>query len=169
MFAPDTKFEKAIRFTRFDLDHPLNSCSRTIQLEDESWPSAEHYVSSKLAGNTRLAKEVMKAETGEKAAQLIKPWYRMKVKGWRTKRRLFMTRALYIQVQMYDDVREYLLSTEDTLLADMSLYDHYWGVGRDLRGENMMGQIWMDIRQKLRDAASSPLPEATDTDVQEGA
>lgn len=156
MFQHDTRYDNAIRFSRFDREHPLNSATRSILLEDVEWTSAEHYMCCKIAGNSRLAKEVRQAETAEMAEKLIKPWYRLKVKGWKEKRRLYMTRALYIQVQMYAEVREFLLETGDTLIAENSQYDHYWGVGRDLRGENMFGHIWMDIRKKLREDQSDP-------------
>ena len=152
MFQPDNKFEDALMFSRFDRDHWLNSSSRSILLEDVEWKSAEHYVCSKIAGNTRLAKQISEADSAEEANRLIKPWYRMKVKGWKNMRRLYMTRALYTAVQMYADVREYLLATDDQLIAESSQYDHYWGVGRDWRGENMLGHVWMDIRKKLREA-----------------
>lgn len=155
MFAPDNKFEEALMFSRFDSEHPLNSCSRSIYLEDIEWQSPEHYVCSKLAGNTRLAKEIAMAPTAEQASKMIKPWYRLKVKGWRNLRRLYMTRALFTEVQMYEEVKTYLLETEDQLIAESSQYDHYWGVGRDWRGENMMGHVWMDIRKKLRQSHSN--------------
>ncbi|VUD59071.1 N-glycosidase [Thalassocella blandensis] len=164
MFAPDNKFEDALLFSRFDRDQLLNSSSRSIYLEECEWRSAEHYVCSKIAGNSRLAEQIAAADSAEQAALLIKPWYRLKAKGWRKSRRLFMTRALYTQVQMYDDVREYLLSTGDQLLAESSQYDHYWGVGRDWRGENMFGQVWMDVRKKLMQDAKEQAPVPLDKD-----
>ncbi len=151
MFAPDSSLEDAVLLSRFDRDHLLNSCSRTLFLEDQEWKSAEHYVYSRIAGNTRLSEQVAEAETAEIANKLVKPWYRMKVKNWKDLRRLYMTRALYTQVQMYEDVRNFLLSTGDKKIAEKSLYDHYWGIGRDIRGENMFGKVWMDIRKKLRE------------------
>ena len=61
-----------------------------------------------------------------------------------------MTRALYTKVQMYEEVRQTLLATTDELMIETSLYDYYWGVGRDQRGENHLGKIWMEIREKIK-------------------
>ncbi len=60
-----------------------------------------------------------------------------------------MTRALYRIVNEHPAIKQALLDTEEQLLIETSLYGHYWGVGREQRGENTLGKIWMDIRQKI--------------------
>ncbi|MFL0811101.1 MAG: NADAR family protein [Agarilytica sp.] len=155
MFAPNLDNEASLRFSRFDEAHLLATCARPIQLEGQEWPSAEHYVHAMLAGNSRLAKATKEAPTALAAYRINKPWYRSKKKGWKTQRRVYMTRAVYTLVQMYSDIREYLLDTGEQALSETSLYDHYWGVGRDWRGENMVGRVWMDVRKKLRDDAEA--------------
>lgn len=151
MFTPNLENEESLRFSRFDEQHMLATCARSIQLEGQEWPSAEHYVHAMLAGNARLAKATKEAETALDAYKLNKPWYRPKKKGWKTQRRIYMTRAIYTLVQMYSDVREYLLDTGDQKISETSLYDHYWGVGRDWRGDNTVGVVWMDVRNKIRE------------------
>ena len=63
-----------------------------------------------------------------------------------------MTRALYTKVQMYEDVRNALLETRDNLIIETSQYDYFWGIGRDLRGHNHLGKIWMKIRDKINNS-----------------
>ncbi|MFT5085324.1 MAG: ribA/ribD-fused uncharacterized protein [Lentisphaeria bacterium] len=151
MFAPDAKFDLAVKFSRFDDEHMLATSLRGLFLDDEQWLSAEHYLGVMLAGTPGLAEKVRGATTAQAAHKVVKPWYRSKKAGWKNLRRVYMTRALFTLVQMYPEVKTYLLETGDRLIAETSLYDHYWGVGRDQRGENMLGRVWMDIRQKLRD------------------
>ncbi len=149
MFTPDLKFDDAICFSRFNPEHPLSTVQKAIQLEGQEWPSAEHYVNCMIASPKALKARVLAADTGLEAYKIVKPWYRPKIRDWKTVRRVYMTRALYITVQMYPDVSEYLLETKDALIAESSAYDHYWGIGRDQRGENMTGKVWMDIRDKI--------------------
>jgi len=150
MFAHDTTLEEALRFSRFDRNHMLATSEREIILEEHTWASAEHYLHSMLAGNHELAVKTRDAETALVAYKLNKPWYRSKKRGWKNLRRVYMTRALYTLVQMYPQVKQFLLDTGEQLIIESSLYDHYWGIGRDQRGENMTGRVWMDIRTKLR-------------------
>lgn len=154
MFEPDLTKENAYRFSRFDIEHPLSTCSKhPIVLEDKNWMTCEHYYQSKIVRSSSLVEQIDKALTGQEAYELAKPWYRSKVKGWKKMRAVLMTRALYTKVQMYEDVKDELLSTNDELILETSLYDYYWGLGRDMRGENQMGKIWMDIREKLKSEA----------------
>ncbi len=152
MFSHDIEKENAYTFSRFDLKHPLSTCSvHPIELEDFRWMTAEHYYQAQIVASQSLVERIKKADSGEIAYQLAKPWYRAKKPGWKDMRRVFMTRALYIKVQMYPEVKEALMDTEQELILETSLYDHYWGLGRDQRGENMLGKVWMDIRKKLND------------------
>ncbi len=150
LFPPDLDLENAIKFSRFDTDNPLSTCSEhPILLEGENWLTCEHYVQAKSVRSKSLAERINKTLTGREAHDLAKPWYRWKVANWKKIRLVLMTRALYTKVQMYDEVREALLATEDSHIIETSQYDYYWGIGRDLRGENQLGKIWMDIRLKI--------------------
>lgn len=161
MFAPNLDNEESLQFSRFDREHLLSTATRSIVLEEQEWGSAEHYVHAMLAGNRRLAERIRLAPTGLEAYSLNKPWYRAKIRGWKSLRRVYMTRAVYTLVQMYPEVKQYLLDTDDQKISETALYDHYWGVGRDWRGENMTGRVWMDVRDKLRSmAAESEIKEA---------
>lgn len=151
MFEPDLTFENAVKVSRFDTDNPLSSCSAyPIVLEDKNWLTVEHYLQANLVASSILSGQIEKAESGRQANAMARPWYRFKRKGWKNMRRVLLTRALYTKVQMYDDVAKALLETGDQLIVETSQYDHYWGVGRDQRGDNMYGKVLMDVRSKLQ-------------------
>ena len=150
MFAPDLTIENAYRFSRLDKDHLLSTVSpHPLQLENLHWTTAEHYYQLKIVESESVRNKIRKLENPVKAYKVGNRWYRRRIKGWKELRRVLMTRALYTKVQMYPEVKEALLAIEEEKIVETSLYDHYWGIGRDQRGENTLGQIWMDIRDKL--------------------
>ena len=143
--------EKAYRFSRFDLDNPLSSCSHhPIVLEDHNWTTCEHYVQYKSVRSQAHANTIDTLPTAEEAIAYAKPWYRFKINGYKKVAPILMTRALYTKVQMYQEVKEALLATGENMIIEGSQYDYFWGVGRDLRGHNHLGKIWMKIRDKVR-------------------
>ena len=151
MLEHDLALENAIRFSRLDETSFLSTiASCPFELEDYSWPTAEHYYQAHKFEGMAYADQILMADTGQKAHGLGTRRFKRKVKGWKNKRRVWMTRALYRITAEYPTVKESLLETGDTLLVETSLYNHYWGVGRDQRGENMLGRVWMDIRQKIQ-------------------
>ena len=48
-----------------------------------------------------------------------------------------------------------LLATGEEDILEVSLYDYFWGVGRDLRGQNQYGKVLMAVRRKLLSHAKS--------------
>lgn len=153
MFAHDLEKEKAYHFSRLDAQHLLSTLSpHPIELDGEHWRSAEHYYQAQIAGSPAYATRIKNAATPEDALRLGSVWWRRKCSGWKQKRRLLITRALYTKVQMYPVVRDTLLATGEQLILETSAYDHYWGIGRDQRGDNTLGKVWMGIRTKLREA-----------------
>ncbi|MBX2808201.1 MAG: NADAR family protein [Cellvibrionaceae bacterium] len=155
MFLHDTTIEKAIRFSRFDNSHAFStSSSHAFQLEDLMWPTAEHYYQAHKFDGMAYAEVILAAATAQEAHKLGNRWFKTKVHDWKAKRRLWMTRALYRKALEHKVVADALLATGDAQLIETSLYDHYWGIGRDQRGDNMLGQVWMDIRAKIRQSSS---------------
>ena len=158
MFAHDLSKEDALAFSHFDEENLLSPASaHPIELEGEQWKTAEHYLQAQLARNSEYATLIKNAGSAREAHRLGNVWYKRKCKNWKNLRRVLMTRALYTKAMMYPAVKAFLLETGDQKIVETSLYDHYWGLGRDQRGENMLGKVWMDIRKKIREDAASDL------------
>ena len=150
LFEPDLTYENAVKIERLDSTNLLSSCSdHPILLEQQEWKTCEHYYSYKIVRSAAIAESIKQAATGQQAYELASPWYRYKVPGWKKMRTTLMMRALFTKVQMYPEVREALLATGDNKIIESSQYDYFWGVGRDMRGGNQFGKIWMDIRTRI--------------------
>ena len=150
MFTPDNRFENAIQFSRFDKESLFSSVADfPFMLDDIRWKTVEHYYQACKFTGLPYAQTIIDANDGEQANQLGNKWLKRKVSDWKLHRQVFMTRGMYRRVKEYPDVKQALLDTGDALLVEKSQYDYYWGIGRDQRGENRLGKVWMDIRQKI--------------------
>lgn len=81
---------------------------------------------------------------------------------------------IYVQTQFSQNknLREHLLSTKDAILAEASPSDRKWGIGLpannplalcpdNWRGQNLLGQVLMEVRDELSQMDSSCFSEET--------
>jgi ribA/ribD-fused uncharacterized protein len=89
-----------------------------------------------------------------------------KVKGyddaqWAANRLRFVRRGLLEKARQNPAVRVQLLATGDKILAEASPWDLIWGIGlretdplaldpKNWRGQNLLGEAWMWVREQLR-------------------
>lgn len=150
MLSHDKNLEEAVSFSRFDKDSPFATISKhPFLLDDVQWKTAEHYYQACKFKDLAYAEKIILAKDGQQAYQLGNRWLKRKNSDWKTKRQLYMTRALFRKVKEYPEVAQVLLETGDALLVETSQYDYFWGLGRDQRGENKLGKVWMDIRKRI--------------------
>ena len=147
----------ALFLDRQDPREPLAAYSRHgFDLDGDHWPSVEHYFQAMKFDDPLLRQKVRNAPHPREAAGIARRYFWKVRRDWKKIRRVVMTRATYIKCRTHPDVAATLLATDDRALVEQSLYDHYWGCGRDQRGENHYGKVLMDVRRRLREERSEP-------------
>jgi ribA/ribD-fused uncharacterized protein len=61
-----------------------------------------------------------------------------------------MTEIMRAKRDQHADVAAVLRNTEDNVIIKNHPDDYYWGTGADGSGENMMGKIWMELRDEMQ-------------------
>lgn len=61
-----------------------------------------------------------------------------------------MLTILRLKVEQHEYVRRKLLATGDRTLIENSWRDDFWGWGPKEDGQNMLGKLWMGVREELR-------------------
>jgi ribA/ribD-fused uncharacterized protein len=148
----DTHSSQLHYFSRVEVLQPFGTFSdHPFPLEEKIWPSVEHYFQAMQCEDELFQEKVRAAESPEIARKMGKKWFLKRRKDWKTVRSIYMTRAVYSKCKAYPEIAEALLATGMDRLVENSQYDYYWGCGRDRRGENMYGQVLMNVRDKLRE------------------
>lgn len=61
-----------------------------------------------------------------------------------------MRDILRAKASQHEYVRRKLLATSDRILVENSWRDDFWGWGPNRDGQNMLGNLWMEVRSELR-------------------
>lgn len=146
------KDEGTLYFSRSDPSQGFGAWSdHPFVLEDREWPTVEHYYQAMKFEDPEYQNRIRQAKTPKQARKLGRSRFKKRRNDWTRLKTVYMTRALYTKCKTWSDIATELLDTGDCRLVENSLYDYYWGCGRDRRGENRYGQVLMNVRSKLRE------------------
>ena len=141
---------------RTDVEHPLSAYSKFgFELDGAEWPSVEHYYQGMKFEEGEVRESIRTADHPGKTAKLARANKKQVRKDWKQVREVMMTRAVYIKCRTHPVIAEQLLATGDQPIVETSMYDYYWGCGRDGRGHNTYGKVLMAVRDKLRQERDS--------------
>ena len=145
--------QDAIYFSRTDVAQAFGAWSpHAFILEDKEWPTVEHYFQAMKFEDEAYQEKIRAADSPKQARKLGRRRFKKIRKDWRKVKVVYMTRALYTKCRTYSNIADELLATGSSKLVENSVYDYFWGCGRDRRGANMYGQVLMNVRQKLSEA-----------------
>ncbi len=157
MLFPDDE-QDALQLRRSDPDELLGTFSdHPFELENLRWLTLEHYFQSMkfLQDDPIWAERIRLSDSPSEARKLGRKNRRKLRRDWHKVRRVVMTRGLYTKCRTYSHIAEALLQTGNRPIIENSLYDYFWGCGRDRRGDNTYGKVLQDVREKLRSEASA--------------
>lgn len=121
----------------------------TIIIDGVIYASTEHYYQSQKTLDYKYSNAIRCASTPDDAKKLGNAPECPLRSDWQTYRNLAMMKALIAKFTQHEDLKERLLATGNSLLAENSSHDYYWGIGADGSGKNMLGQLLMATRASL--------------------
>ena len=147
----NTSEPEPLYVSRSDDNNPLSSFSRHgFSLDDADWHTVEHYFQGMKFTDPEQRTAIRNTASPAEARQLAEQHVRAVRKDWEKIRQTVMTRGFYIKCRTHPEVAKALLATDTRKIVESSMYDYYWGCGRDGRGHNTYGKVLMAVRDKLK-------------------
>jgi ribA/ribD-fused uncharacterized protein len=136
-----------------------------LEVGGTQYHTTEQYM---MASKARLFKdddvyqEIMAANNPYDYKKLGRKVRNFEHKLWDSKKSEIVVEGNKAKFSQNPDLKEFLLSTEDSILVEASPYDKIWGIGLDRetaqkggvkqwQGENLLGCALMKVRDWLRD------------------
>lgn len=144
------KGKQLFTVTRNDESNPLSSYAvYAFELDGFEWPTVEHYYQAMKFEDEGYREKIRQAKSAKEATKLGHSFWQKRRKDWKKTSITYMTRGTYIKCRTHPHIGEMLLGSGDLDIAELSMYDYFWGSGRDMRGSNEFGKLLMGIRNKL--------------------
>lgn len=127
-----------------------NFSDHSVEIDGKTWPSVEHYFQAQKFKGSEHEEKIRQLNSPMDAKICGKDRSKPLRKDWHAVRDEVMREAVYAKFTQHPKLREFLLSTGDSLLIEASNTDSYWAAGPTGRGRNTLGLILMDVRRMLR-------------------
>ena len=121
-----------------------------FELDGYHWKTSEHYYQAQKFVGTPYFDEIREVAYPSEAFERAQQLEAHRRKDWFHIRDEVMRKAVLRKFQTNPDIRHELLNTGSRRLIEDSHVDNYWGIGKDKTGKNQLGQILMEVREKLR-------------------
>lgn len=96
-----------------------------------------------------IAHEIYIARSAHDAFKIAEQ-HKDKLGNWNAVRLDAMREILRAKVEQHEYVKRKLIATGDRELVENSWRDSFWGWGENRDGKNMLGKIWMEVRNEIR-------------------
>jgi hypothetical protein len=137
-----------------------NFSAHGIQIKRTYWSTVEHYYQAqKFAGSVdaEIIPMIHSAATPEEAATLGRCPTRRVRPDWEMVKIEVMREAVLQKFLTHLEIQAVLLSTGDETLVENSPHDYFWGCGADQTGNNHLGKILVEVRDKIRKSRFLPV------------
>ncbi|MCD4756205.1 NADAR family protein [bacterium] len=129
-----------------------NFSSFQIEYKGKMYPTSEHaYQSFKFINSEPgLAERIRNAKSAHEAFKMGEANFDKRQKDWDIIKFDIMKEILICKVNQHEYVKKKLLQSGSREIVEDSWKDSCWGWGEDRQGENHLGKLWVEIREKFQ-------------------
>lgn len=120
-----------------------------FKLDGKKWITSEHYFQAQKFCGTEYEEVIRLLDSPMKAAEMGRNRDLPLRSDWEQVKDDIMRKAVLAKFTQNDEIKSVLLSTNKETIIEKTSNDYYWGCGKDGSGKNMLGNILMEVREKL--------------------
>jgi ribA/ribD-fused uncharacterized protein len=126
-----------------------NFSAHAISYDGELYPTCEHAYQASKCTDPVGREEIRNARSPLLAKELANETYRIaKDPDWKTKKVAVVEEILRAKIAQHPEAREALKESGREEIVEDSPTDYFWGEGADGSGQNMLGTLWMKLRDE---------------------
>jgi len=142
--------EEAIYFYTPAFDALNNFSAHTVDIWSHRFPTAEHAFQWRKFRDVRpdLSDSILAAGCPEEAQRIAHANKPAQPKDWHERKVAVMEEILRAKLAQHETVRDALTRSGRRRIVENSPIDEFWGAGPKGTGKNMVGVLWVKIRDE---------------------
>ncbi len=115
------------------------------------YKTVEHYYQSEKFENLKIKEKVINAETPKIASNIGRDRNNIRVANFKKIKNKVMYDGILEKFRQNRDIAYKLIETRNEPIAEATIDEYYWGIGKDKSGENHIGHILEEVRQRIKE------------------
>ena len=128
-----------------------NFSAHAIEFRGKLYPTCEHAYQAAKCTDPEGQEAIRNARSPLAAKRLANETYKAaRDPDWGNKKVAVVDEILRAKLAQHPEAQEALRESGDEEIVEDSPTDHFWGAGADGSGQNILGKLWMKIRDEYR-------------------
>lgn len=142
--------EKQVLFYENEFYCLSNFSSFAVEENNILYMTSEHLYHCKKFDDENIIQKIINAKSAHDAQKIAIGNVVNVVKGWKDIRVKVMKEILLLKLNQHPYVKKKLIDTGDREIIENSWRDDFWGWGENQDGQNILGKLWMEIRDEIK-------------------
>jgi N-glycosidase YbiA len=126
-----------------------NFSAHAIELGGQLYPTCEHAYQAAKCTDPIGQEAIRNARSPLEAKRLANETYKAaRDPDWGNKKVAVVEAILRAKLAQHAEAQDALRESGDDEIVEDSPTDHFWGTGADGSGQNMLGKLWMKLRDE---------------------
>ena len=126
-----------------------NFSAHAIEFRGKLYPTSEHAYQAAKCTDPQGCEEIRNARSPGRAKTLANETYgAAKDPAWDSKKVAVLEEILRAKLTQHPEAQKALRDSGHEDIVEDSPTDYFWGEGADGSGQNMLGKLWMKIRDE---------------------
>ncbi len=126
-----------------------NFSSFILEWKGRVWMTSEHAYHSERFEDTAMKDEVYAMRSAHDAFTYAQTHKHLQRSDWDDIKIAIMKEILHAKVAQHAYVKKKLLESGSREIIEDSWRDDFWGWGANKDGKNMLGKLWMEVRDEV--------------------
>ena len=114
------------------------------------YKTVEHYYQSKKFDNPEIIERVLNAKTPKEASNIGRDRANIRKNDFKSIKNLVMFEGILEKFRQNRDIAYKLIETRNKAIAEATINEYYWGIGKDKSGMNVIGHILVKVRERIK-------------------
>ena len=134
-----------------ELGYLANYSEYGFYKDNNYYKTVEHYYQSEKFNNKELKEKIISSKTPKEASNIGRDKNNKRIDNFKNIKDNVMYEGCLLKFRQNKDIRSKLIETRNKEIREMTIDEYYWGVGKNLTGQNKIGKILMKVRDQVKE------------------